>query len=397
MTVRHTRDTLDAFRALALGPAAIALVDADLGAHRVLDFVVRLRVDHGIEWAPLIVAGRDAHLSQNMRRLAPGAVDQVIAKPLLNDELQDALLAGRRVVSLHRMFESTLNRVSEAVVVIDEGGRIRGINGTAERLFQWPSRDVLGTDIARLLPALQRQEHDGRTARSSHFARARAVDMGRIDSGLRRDGSRLPLHLAVSDISDSMGTRFVVVMRDLSGGQAAENMRQQSMHDTLTGLPNHVLALEQLHGACDAARDEGEGLALIAIDIDQFRPINDTYGHAAGDTVLKSFARRLRHGLSKSDVVARMGGDEFLVLLRGIRRAAHAESALRRLEASLAQPFVAGAHKVAVGISAGLAVYGVDGTTPESLLLAVEGAMQARKRVKAVRNTGRSAVPNPPR
>jgi diguanylate cyclase (GGDEF)-like protein len=217
--------------------------------------------------------------------------------------------------------------------------------------------------------------------------------MGRIESGKRRDGSQVPVRLSVSDISDAMGTRYVGVIRDLSGGQAAESMRQQGMHDSLTGLPNHALAIERLHGACNKSREEGEGLALISIDIHQFKSINNTYGHAAGDTLLKSIAGRLRHGLSESDLVARTGGDEFLVLLRGIRRAAHAESALRRLEASLDQPFVAGAHKVAVDISAGLAVYGVDGTTPEALLLAVEQALRARKSAKAGQDAGRCTAP----
>lgn len=339
MAVRHTRDSLDAFRSLALGPAAIALVDGDLGAHRVVDFVVRLRVDHGLEWVPLIVAGRDAHLSRNLRHVAPGHVDHVIAKPLLPDELQEALLACRRVVSLHHMFESALNRVSEVVIVIDEGGRIRVFSGAAERMFQWTSRDVLGTDIARLLPALHRLDRGSRTPRCPSRGRAHAVDMGRIESGKRRDGSQFPVHLTVSDASDAMGIRFVGIVRDLSGGQAAESMRQQCMHDMLTGLPSHALALEQLDGACKKACDAGVGLALIAFDIDQFKPVNERFGHAAGDTLLKSVAGRLRHGLGEGDLVARMGGDELL-------------------------------------------------------LLAVEQAVQARKSAKAGRSDGRSVAPD---
>ncbi len=389
MSVRHARDTTEAADALALGEAEMAILDADLGADRMVHFIVRLRIELCADWVPLIVAGDTLRLRPLLRRDTPGMVDHVIAKPLEHEQLHEALVAARRTVSLHRAFSSTLDRVSEAVVVIDESGRIRNFNAAAERLFQWQSSEVLGSNVSRLMPDRRRHEHDGYIVRYQCTGDARVIGSGRIETGQRRDGSQFPMHLTVSDISDSYGTRFVGVIRDLTRDREAEDLRQRALYDALTGLSNQAHAQEQLRAACETARDGGEGFALIYLDLDRFKPVNDTYGHAIGDQVLKTVSRRLRHALSERDLVARIGGDEFIALLRGITRSAQAEAVVRRLDGSATLPIVAGPHTVSVGMSAGIAVYGIDGTTPESLLHAADKAMYARKRMGVHKSSDR--------
>lgn len=385
LSVQQVLDVEHAADLLAHGDAEMAVVDGQLGLDRLAHFLRELRIGRCADWVPVLVAGDVERLRPWLRQETPGMVDHVIARPLRHDDLHDALVAARRTVSLHRAFDSTLDRVSEAVIVIDESGRTRSFNAAAERLFQWRSSEILGTNVSRLMPDRQRREHDGHIARYQCTGQAHVIGTGRIETGQRRDGSQFPMHLTVSDISDSYGTRFVGVIRDLTLAREAETMRQRALHDTLTGLPNHANAQEQLRAACEAANAGGERFAVLYLDLDRFKPVNDTHGHAVGDQVLQAVAGRLRHGLSERDLVARMGGDEFMVLLRGIERSAQVESVARRLQDAVTRPVVVGEHRLLVGLSAGAAVHGIDGTTPESLLHAADTAMYAAKRVASDR------------
>jgi diguanylate cyclase (GGDEF)-like protein/PAS domain S-box-containing protein len=381
LSVRHVRDTRAAVDALAQGAAEMVIIDGDLDFVHLADFVTRMRLTLCADWVPLIVAGDPERLRPRLRQAAPGMVDRVIGKPLAHEELHESLAAARRAVSLRRAFDSTLDRVSEAVIVIDESGLIRAFNAAAQRLFQWQHGEVLGSSVNRLMPDRHLQQHDGYIARYQSTGQAQVIGKGRIESGQRRDGSQFPMHLTVSDISDAYGTRFVGVIRDLTRDREAEDLRQRALHDALTGLPNHAYAQEQLRAACKSATDRGDGFAVLYLDLDRFKPVNDEHGHAVGDQVLKTVAHRLRHSLDKDDIVARMGGDEFLVLLRRISRSTTAEAVVRRLHDSVARPIVVGAHTLTVGMSTGIAVHGTDGTTAESLLNAADQAMYARKRL----------------
>ena len=239
--------------------------------------------------------------------------------------------------------------------MIDESGRVRSVNAAAQRLFGWAAGELRGASVNRLMPEHHQHAHDGYLARYQSTGVAHVIGRGRVEAGQRRDGSRFPMHLTVSDISDSQATRFVGVIRDLTSDREAEDLRQRAWHDALTGLPNRAQALEQLHAACARRSQGGEGFALVYLDLDGFKPVNDLHGHAVGDEVLKTVARRLRHGLNQQDLVARMGGDEFLVLLRGVERAAQAEAVARRLQESVGQAIVVGSQALSVGTSTGVA------------------------------------------
>lgn len=380
MSVRPTRDLNEAATSLVLGESELAILDAGIGLQKVIGFVNRLRLELCADWVPLIVAGEPGRIRPSLWQTAPGMIDGVIGKPLVHDELHERLVAARRAVSLRRAFESTLDRVSEAVVVIDEGGRVRTFNAAAQHLFQWKASDMLGASVDRLMPDRVRSEHGGYVARYQSTGQAHVIGKGRIETGQRRDGSQFPMHLTVSDISDANGTRFVGVVRDLTRDREAEDLRQRALSDPLTGLANAAHAHEQLRDACNRADGAGAGIAVIYIDLDRFKPVNDEHGHAVGDKVLKTVAHRMTHNVGSGDLVARMGGDEFLVVLRDVSRSVTAEAVARRLQASITQPIVVGSRTVTIGASAGVAVHGIDGTSPESLLQAADQAMYERKR-----------------
>jgi diguanylate cyclase (GGDEF)-like protein len=151
--------------------------------------------------------------------------------------------------------------------------------------------------------------------------------------------------------------------------------------DPLTDLPNRLLFFDRMEQALSLARRNGAGFALLYIDLDGFKPINDTYGHEAGDQVLRAVALRLRNRVRRSDTVARLGGDEFVVLLHGISHLPSAEAVADKILADLALPVeISGGSPIQVGASVGVALYPLHGTDSESLLRTADSAMYETKR-----------------
>ena len=150
-------------------------------------------------------------------------------------------------------------------------------------------------------------------------------------------------------------------------------------YDPLTGLANRALFYERLSVALAQAADRSTGLAVLYLDMDGFKSVNDTHGHALGDALLKLAARRLSHGVRETSLVARLGGDEFVILLEDLRSPAHATSVAANLRAALAQPFDVEGQRLGLGASIGIAVYPQDGVSAEDLLRRADQAMYAEK------------------
>lgn len=380
MRVLTAADLDEATERIVLRDAEIVIVDASLGIDRLVSFAQRLRGPLCVDWVPLIAAGDPARLRAALAEGAAGMVDHIVRKPFDFDELRERVAAARRVVSLSRAFRSTLDRVSEAVIVIDDAGRVHAYNAAAQRMFQWEDAEMRGASVSRLMPAAHAGAHDEYIGRYRHSGRARVIGRGRVESGLRRDGSQFPMHLTVSDISDSTGVRFVGVIRDLTDEQEREALRVRALHDSLTTLPNRAYAQQRLRLACDEAGAGGDRFAVVYFDLDRFKPINDQFGHSFGDEVLRVFARRARHALAEHDFVARLGGDEFLAILFGVGDRAQADAVVERVLALLRLPVTIDATTVRVDASAGIAIHGEDGASPGALLQAADSAMYARKR-----------------
>jgi diguanylate cyclase (GGDEF)-like protein len=158
-----------------------------------------------------------------------------------------------------------------------------------------------------------------------------------------------------------------------------QRLEYMARYDGLTGLANRELFYERLRVALASAATSANGLAVLYLDLDGFKHVNDTHGHARGDTLLELAARRLCHGVRESSLVARLGGDEFVVLLEDLHSTSDAETVAANLRTVLSQPFeVAGLH-LNVGASIGIAVYPQDGTSAEDLLRRADQAMYAEK------------------
>ncbi len=210
----------------------------------------------------------------------------------------------------------------------------------------------------------------------------------------RADGSRFPAILHAVPVPDGQGgLRFRGMIIDISEQKRAERELREardellrvSRRDPLTGLPNRRHLFERLREALRTARRRDEGLALLFLDLDGFKEINDGRGHAAGDAALRTAAGRIRRAARGEDLVARFGGDEFVVLLRGVADRTSAERIARRIEGALAAPLgTRGRAPAGLGASWGLTLFPADGADADTLLRVADARMyEAKRRRKA--------------
>jgi diguanylate cyclase (GGDEF)-like protein/PAS domain S-box-containing protein len=163
-----------------------------------------------------------------------------------------------------------------------------------------------------------------------------------------------------------------------------ERIQRVAHHDSLTGLPNRLLFNDRLFHAISLAKRYSRQIALLYLDLDRFKPVNDALGHTAGDELLKDVATRIRHQVRESDTVARVGGDEFTVILPNISRREEPETVAKKIHAALSTPFQLGSQKqnVSIGTSIGIAVYPADAGDADALVKAADAAMYRAKQVR---------------
>ena len=200
-------------------------------------------------------------------------------------------------------------------------------------------------------------------------------------TAVRENGCEFELDLQLVPVEDGgQLTHWVAFLRDVTAAKhQVTSLRHQAMHDTLTGLPNRALLFDVLEKAIDAARIEGSQLALMLMDLDRFKEVNDTFGHHFGDALLKQVAFRLQNQMRGDDVVARLGGDEFAVVLPAFADNNTTATAARRILNTLEQQFVIEGQVLEVGASIGIALYPEHGTDARTLLRRADVAMYTAK------------------
>ncbi|MDR5893592.1 diguanylate cyclase [Halomonas mongoliensis] len=277
-----------------------------------------------------------------------------------------------------------LDAVTDAVLTIDLQGMITYMNRMAETLTGWSGPEAIGHPLSRVLPVV-----DGRTQQPAMVSGRRAIEENRVvgfslDCALvRQDGSRLEIEDSAAPIHDRAGrvTGAVIVFRDASMSQVMlERMAYLAQHDALTGLPNRALMTERLSRAIGLARRHRHMVALLYLDLDAFKPINDSLGHAVGDCLLQAVAGRLRDCMRDIDTVCRQGGDEFVILLAEIR---HPEDACRvadKLLAVLGRPYRIQGHTLLITLSIGISLYPDDAEEADTLMHNADMAMYHAKR-----------------
>ena len=291
-------------------------------------------------------------------------------------ELHDALARERAVV------ETSL----DAVISLDREGRVLEFNRAAELMFGYSGQRALGRELAELLIEPQdRDAHRRGLQRAFEPGGDRRAFHRRMEvTAVCADGRRLPVELSLSLAPGVREQDAVVygVARDISERlRGQQQLAYLAYHDRLTGLPNRVLVEDQLDLAVARARRMNRSVALLFVDLDDFKAVNDRLGHAAGDQFLAAVAARLRGVLRDTDVLARQGGDEFLVLLSDLEdHPEHvAEAVGAKLHVALQHPFsVAGAELMAAA-SVGVSLYPDDASDSEALLRHADAAMYKAK------------------
>ncbi|WP_406873035.1 EAL domain-containing protein [Aminobacter sp. P9b] len=286
--------------------------------------------------------------------------------------------AGSHVVSPggDRISDSSLGGFVEniefALVVIDASGNITFVNKSAERMFGYARSDMVGHTLDLIIPPRLRGAHNAGIARVGSGTPSKLTGKTVEVAALRRDGSEFPIELSLSVWHGPDGVSMGGMIRDISDRRQRDMRLHRLAHqDTLTGLPNRF----QFDTRLEEALAAGEQTAVLLIDLDGFKKVNDTLGHATGDTLLQALAVRLPAALEANAMVARLGSDEFAVLLRGTGSPSAGEAAANSLLQSFEKPFEIGDHLIKLGVSIGGAVAPSDGGDAEELLASADLAL----------------------
>ena len=215
--------------------------------------------------------------------------------------------------------QAILDNMIDGVITINAQGTIQSCNPAACRIFGYRADETLGQNVAMLMPEPHCSQHDHYLKNSQRSGKVCAVGVSREVEGQRKDGSRFPLNVALSEVQNEGQTTFIGILRDLSLEQHnTREMHRLAFYDGLTGLPNRHWFKEHIGQTLAISTRHKQCSALLLLDLDDFKKINDIHGLAAGDQLLKQAAARLKATVRASDTVARLGGDEFVVLLQGL-------------------------------------------------------------------------------
>lgn len=329
----------------------------------------------------LALADANEALGQYVKAL--GETNRLLETEVEKHARAEALL--RETTSLQR---AILDCAEYAIVYTDAAGIIRVVNPAAERLFGHPADELIGQetplvfhtaeDIARWTLA---HSNNGFAALAAEASAGNHTEPREINLR-RRDGSIFPANIAISVVHDSKKQvrGYLGIIADITQRRAAESrIRHLAHYDNLTSLPNRTLLNEHLAEAIGLASQLQRGVAVLFTDLDRFKFVNDTLGHQAGDQLLLLVAQRLRACVRDGDLVARTGGDEFVVVLGDLDEGSMPEDVAERILASLARPFDLAGQQCTVTPSIGIALYPGDGLDGHALIKNADAAMYLAK------------------
>ncbi len=280
-------------------------------------------------------------------------------------------------------FEVTLSSVGDAVITTDTQGHVTYLNPIAESMTGWQSIDAFGEPIDEIFRIVN--ESTQRVLSNPIKAVLKSGKNTRLPAHtalIDKNGAQIPIEDSIAPIRDTKGNLLgaVIVFHDVSvARELSLRMSHLAQHDGLTDLPNRILLYDRLTQAITLAKRRRKKLAVLFLDLDRFKHINDSLGHAIGDRVLQSVAERLRHCVRNTDTVSRQGGDEFVVLLSEVRKLQDAAVCAEKILAALSEPFAIDRHSLYVTTSIGIATYPDDGHDADTLMKHADLAMYQAK------------------
>ncbi len=297
-----------------------------------------------------------------------GSVSLAILLLSLGAAMMDQHLAGRTVKELDRIRK--LSSLSREIIIIHRNSIVLEVNSAGERLFGMPQKHLIGS---RLTDLFANADIEAILARES----AMPSGLGTAELTARKPaGLLVPVEYTSSAIDFGGKPAMALALRDLSDRRRNEDrIRHLAHHDTLTDLPNRLLLKDRLGRALETAARERGALAVLYLDLDRFKQVNDVFGHACGDALLIQVARRLQSVLRPADTLARVGGDEFVIVSTLAAQAERAADLAGRVVEVLGRPFDLSGRQIEIGVSVGIALYPADGGSQEALFRSADTAL----------------------
>ena len=386
--VESVRQLSDAYERLGKEGIGAVLVDLFLPDSQGIETFNKLLL--AAPHVPILVLSGPGDEDIAMQALQRGAQDYLLKGELTSHSLSRALrnMIERKAVEEALFIEKeraqvTLNSIGDAVLSTDISGNVTYLNHAAESLTGWSREEALRRPVAEVFRII-----DGATRQPARNPMELAVQQNKT-VGLtanciliRRDGLECAIEDSAAPIHDRRGqvTGAVIVFHDVTAARAMSfRMSHLAQHDSLTDLPNRLLLNDRLTRAIASARRNGNRLAVLFVDLDRFKDINDSLGHAIGDKLLQSVAERLVARVRNSDTVSRPGGDEFVVLLSELEHPEDAAVCAKKMLTALTAPHRIAQHDVHVTVSIGVSTYPEDGQDAETLVKSADTAMYQAK------------------
>ena len=386
--VESVRQLSDAYERLGKEGIGAVLVDLFLPDSQGIETFNKLLL--AAPHVPILVLSGPGDEDIAMQALQRGAQDYLLKGELTSHSLSRALhnMIERKAVEEALFIEKeraqvTLNSIGDAVLSTDISGNVTYLNHAAESLTGWSQEEALRRPVAEVFRII-----DGATRQPARNPMELAVQQNKT-VGLtanciliRRDGLECAIEDSAAPIHDRRGqvTGAVIVFHDVTAARAMSfRMSHLAQHDSLTDLPNRLLLNDRLTRAIASARRNGNRLAVLFVDLDRFKDINDSLGHAIGDKLLQSVAERLVARVRNSDTVSRPGGDEFVVLLSELEHPEDAAVCAKKMLTALTAPHRIAQHDVHVTVSIGVSTYPEDGQDAETLVKSADTAMYQAK------------------
>jgi len=264
---------------------------------------------------------------------------------------------------------------------MDPEGRISYWNPAAERILGYTSSEAIGQNLHLLIAPLRyHKAHHAAFPLFKEKGQGGAVGKTLDLEAIRKGGKEIPVQLSLSAVHMKGVWYAVGIIRDITERKLAEEqIRQMAYHDSLTGLPNRKLFSDRLGIALTQAHRNKQEVGIAMLDLDNFKGVNDTLGHLAGDLLLKATAERLSAALREGDTVARIGGDEFVLILPELKGIEDAVKVAQKIVDGFRKTFLIDTHQLVVTTSIGLAVYPDDGIDEGILMKNADIAMYQAK------------------
>jgi diguanylate cyclase (GGDEF)-like protein/PAS domain S-box-containing protein len=281
----------------------------------------------------------------------------------------------RQVEDNLRMLKEAVDCLPVGITLSDISGKIIYSNPAEAEIHGYKPEELVGKEASQFAPQCLRKP----------FTMEEINNMGllkRESLNVRKNGEEFPVQLTSLAVRSSEGRclGIVTTCEDITSRKEAEKkIHRLAYYDPLTGLPNRGMLIDRLHQALAFAHREERQVCLVFLDLDNFKEVNDTYGHDFGDKLLREVSERLNGTMREADTLARLGGDEFVIVLSSVNSHESTAAAAQRLMSVFAHPFIIDARKIYCSVSIGIAIYPDDGVDTESLLKCADAAMYHAK------------------